>query len=247
MVCRGGDVYGDGVNIASRIEPLAEPGGISLSEDVSRQVGNKLQEPVMPAGQHHLKNIDLPMRIYRVVLPWAPRRAYRHLPLTSLLRLRKALILALLSSPFFWTGLTQWAPVQALESRSPAVLPSKGFQKLHKSSFETEPGLARKGSLTTLKSSEKTKQNPGDEVQERLPTQSDRPTESRGKPEDKLEKDRKRKGAGNKKKVGQQEDKKKRNREIVGRIREFLEVVSRVKGKNKRKGKIDGDQLSQLF
>ncbi|MBC8042347.1 MAG: hypothetical protein IAF08_02770 [Rhizobacter sp.] len=66
VVHRGGDVYGDGVNIAARIEPLAEPGGICVTEDVYRQVQNKLDVPMMRLGQGDLKHIDIPVGIYKV-------------------------------------------------------------------------------------------------------------------------------------------------------------------------------------
>jgi class 3 adenylate cyclase/tetratricopeptide (TPR) repeat protein/tRNA A-37 threonylcarbamoyl transferase component Bud32 len=65
------DVFGDGVNIASRIEPFAEPGGICLSEDVANQIRNKVRFPVVRLAESpQLKGIDRPVQIYRVVLPW---------------------------------------------------------------------------------------------------------------------------------------------------------------------------------
>jgi TolB-like protein/Flp pilus assembly protein TadD len=63
-------VHGDGVNIAARMEPLAQPGGICISEDVARQVRNKIPYPVQQLGAEKLKNIALPMDIYGIVLPW---------------------------------------------------------------------------------------------------------------------------------------------------------------------------------
>jgi adenylate cyclase len=73
VVFRQGDVYGDGVNIASRIEPLAEPGGICVSEDVARQIQNKIEHQLIRLGKGELKNIKLPVNIYRFVLPWKKR------------------------------------------------------------------------------------------------------------------------------------------------------------------------------
>ncbi len=67
---RENDLYGDGVNIASQIEPLAAPGLICISEDVARQIENKIKEPILRLGKRELKNIDLPMAIHRIVLPW---------------------------------------------------------------------------------------------------------------------------------------------------------------------------------
>ena len=63
-------VHGDGVNIAARIEPLAPPGGICISEDVARQIRNKMPYPVLKIGAEKLKNISMPMDIYCIVLPW---------------------------------------------------------------------------------------------------------------------------------------------------------------------------------
>ena len=67
---REDDLYGDGVNIASQIEPLAAPGGVCISEDVARQIENKIKEPILRLGKSELKNIELPMAIHRIVLPW---------------------------------------------------------------------------------------------------------------------------------------------------------------------------------
>src|SRR5213079_3381496 len=70
VVHRGGDVYGDGVNIASRIEPVAGPGGICVSMDVERQVRNALEARFEKLAPTDLKNISVPMDLFRIVLPW---------------------------------------------------------------------------------------------------------------------------------------------------------------------------------
>ena len=65
------DVFGDGVNIAARIQPFAEPGGICLSEDVANQIRNKVQCPVVRLAESpQLKNIDRPIQVLKIVLPW---------------------------------------------------------------------------------------------------------------------------------------------------------------------------------
>src|SRR5690348_11036396 len=73
VVHRGGDVYGDGVNIASRIEPLADAGGICESMDVERQISNALETRFEKLAPTELKNIAVPMELFRIVLPWEHR------------------------------------------------------------------------------------------------------------------------------------------------------------------------------
>ncbi len=70
VVHLGDRVHGDGVNIAARVEPLADPGGICLTEDFARQIRNKLEEPLMKLGRPELKNIRSPQCLYKIVLPW---------------------------------------------------------------------------------------------------------------------------------------------------------------------------------
>jgi adenylate cyclase len=59
-----GDLMGDGVNIAARLEAIAEPGGICLSEDAYRQVRGRLELAVRDLGPTQLKNIAEPIRVY---------------------------------------------------------------------------------------------------------------------------------------------------------------------------------------
>jgi adenylate cyclase len=76
-----GDIFGDGVNVAARLEGVAEPGGICLSEDAQHQVQGKLDVTFEDAGQQQLKNIARPVRVFRVALDdahaaapiWPPR------------------------------------------------------------------------------------------------------------------------------------------------------------------------------
>lgn len=70
VVSRDGDVFGDGVNIAARIQAAAPPDGILVSEDVARQVQNKLEVGLINLGKGKLKNINLPVDIYALQLPW---------------------------------------------------------------------------------------------------------------------------------------------------------------------------------
>ncbi len=68
IIIDGDDILGDGVNIAARIEGVAAPGGISLSEDAWRQVQSKVAAKFFDDGEHSLKNIAGPVRVYRVEL-----------------------------------------------------------------------------------------------------------------------------------------------------------------------------------
>ncbi len=61
-----GDIYGDGVNVAARLETLAEPGGVCISDAVRTAIGNKLPFQYVSIGEHQVKNITEPVRAYRV-------------------------------------------------------------------------------------------------------------------------------------------------------------------------------------
>jgi class 3 adenylate cyclase len=61
-----GDLLGDTVNIAARLEALAEPGGVCLSEDTYRQIRDRLTEPCIDLGEKRLKNIARPIRAYAI-------------------------------------------------------------------------------------------------------------------------------------------------------------------------------------
>lgn len=63
-----GDIYGDGVNVAARLEALAKPGGICISESVRSSIGNKGDLDYEYLGEQKVKNIEQPIRAYHVVL-----------------------------------------------------------------------------------------------------------------------------------------------------------------------------------
>ncbi len=63
-----GDIYGDGVNVAARLESLAEPGGICISDAVRSAIGKKLDLDYDDLGEQEVKNIAEPVRVYRVVM-----------------------------------------------------------------------------------------------------------------------------------------------------------------------------------
>jgi len=63
-----GDIYGDGVNVAARLESLAEPGGVCISDAVRSAVGKKLNLAYKDLGEQQVKNIVEPVRAYQVLL-----------------------------------------------------------------------------------------------------------------------------------------------------------------------------------
>jgi len=75
-----GDVYGDGVNIAARIEPLAEPGALCLSDNAYQQIKGKLSIDIIDMGEQQLKNIGQPVRVYSVCSEGAATRPTLSLP-----------------------------------------------------------------------------------------------------------------------------------------------------------------------
>lgn len=66
VIADGDDIYGDGVNIAARLESIAEPGGLCVSGPVYDQIKNKLYLGYDDLGQRQVKNIDEPIRVYKV-------------------------------------------------------------------------------------------------------------------------------------------------------------------------------------
>src|SRR5499425_2105491 len=65
IIIDGEDIFGDGVNVAARLESIAEPGGICVSDDAYRQVRDKLKIVFDDTGEQQLKNIARPVRVYR--------------------------------------------------------------------------------------------------------------------------------------------------------------------------------------
>jgi class 3 adenylate cyclase len=78
IIIEDDDIFGDGVNIAVRLEGIAEPGGISISDDAHRQIRGKVDITFEDLGSQSLKNIAEPMRVWRVpngrAVPAVPNR-----------------------------------------------------------------------------------------------------------------------------------------------------------------------------
>ena len=76
-----GDISGDAVNVASRIEPLAEDGGVCLTRQVYDHVQNKFELPLESLGSKSLKNVAVPVEVYKMVMPWDEGKAAPHIQL----------------------------------------------------------------------------------------------------------------------------------------------------------------------
>src|SRR5881296_4185843 len=106
---RDGDVYGDAVNIASRIQRLADPGGVCITQQVFDHVRNNEGFRTIPLGQSQLKNVQIPTVVYRVLPPTEGTKLTK----SDVLEPRRvaALPLAILSSDhqdeYFADGLTE--------------------------------------------------------------------------------------------------------------------------------------------
>ena len=74
VVVSQGDISGDAVNVASRIESLAEDGGVCLTRQVYDHVQNKFEIPLKSLGTKVLKNVSAPVEVYRMVMPWSDEK-----------------------------------------------------------------------------------------------------------------------------------------------------------------------------
>lgn len=83
VIVEEGDIFGDGVNVAARLEGLAEPGGISVSQSVRELARGKLELEFQDLGEVTVKNIALPIRVYRVVPEDSPAKSGSAQPVTS--------------------------------------------------------------------------------------------------------------------------------------------------------------------
>ena len=106
IVIDGDDIFGDGVNVAARLESLAEPGGISITGDVYRQVESKLDIRFQDQGERRVKNIAKPLRVYRVLMEGAapktkPETEEKH-PKPWRRALAAAVVAAVIGVPAIW-------------------------------------------------------------------------------------------------------------------------------------------------
>jgi TolB-like protein/class 3 adenylate cyclase/Tfp pilus assembly protein PilF len=161
IVHREGDVYGDGVNIASRIQPVAGIGGICISVDVERQIHNALEARFEKLAPVELKNVEVPMDLFRIVLPWErpsptaakseiripkPETGIRRMPWHEVV-LALLLVAALIAVGFFFlrhrasqqaSNTAASSPVGSVPEKSLAVLPFENLSEEKANAFFTE-------------------------------------------------------------------------------------------------------------
>ena len=133
VVYRENDVFGDGVNIASRIEPLAKPGGICLSQQVYDQVHNKFAGKFIKLGAVDLKNIQAPLNVYRLVLPWEKRRWAFTNQLAFRVRQKKTRAAVVIALVVFLLGIVSWQVFLKMRPDARALFQSAKILAQHSS------------------------------------------------------------------------------------------------------------------
>ena len=122
VVVEGDDLLGDGVNVAARLEQLCEPGGVLVSGTAYDQLQGKLGLPLEFTGEQRVKNIERPVRAYRVRLDGKAARRRSLMPRSR--RFRAAAVAVLLAAPVVGAG-AWWLlrPATVASYPSIAVLP----------------------------------------------------------------------------------------------------------------------------
>lgn len=129
VIVEGDDRFGEGVNIAARLEQLAEPGGIWVSSKVAREVEKKLAFGFQAMGPHKVKNISEPVEAYRVRLdgkPPPPRISYKPSQLAAVAAAAAAIIVLALGLGWWQFSASKRGPVAGGIPKV-AVLPFKNM------------------------------------------------------------------------------------------------------------------------
>ena len=122
VICEDGDIFGEGVNLAARLEQLAEPGGICITRNVHEQSRHRLPVGFVPMGRHRVKNVAEPVEVWRVQTDGVSAKARRkHYGVYRWRVPAAAVVLALLVAGGGWW---LWPATPALATKSAiAVLP----------------------------------------------------------------------------------------------------------------------------
>ncbi|HEX6092374.1 MAG TPA: adenylate/guanylate cyclase domain-containing protein, partial [Dongiaceae bacterium] len=130
----GANLFGDGVNVADRVQKLAEPGGICVARNVHDHLRNKAELAFEPMGEHQVKNISVPVSVYRVLVPGAARRPLAQRWLAVIQRRRRIATTVAVLLVIVIGGLAAWP---LLNPPAP-----RGFPKLAVLPFEDLSGGA---------------------------------------------------------------------------------------------------------
>lgn len=145
------DVMGDGVNIASRLQAEAPPGGICVSQTVYDVVKNRLGVKITPLGPRELKNIKEAMPVYQILLEAAGAKARFK---SSRARMWKTLSVGVVAAAVVFAGV--WVAVSLLRSRAepevaiPAGKPESGEERLNKARRDFLPSRDFAGMVRRL-------------------------------------------------------------------------------------------------
>ena len=131
VIVEGGNLFGDGINIADRVQKLAEPGGVCVSRNVYDQLRSKSEFKLEAMGEHRVKNIASPISLYRMLLGDAAKRRSIASRLSGLVR-RPGRVAAAGTVLFaVVAGLAVWQWYDGTSARdgfpSVAVLPFQNF------------------------------------------------------------------------------------------------------------------------
>jgi adenylate cyclase len=156
IIADGHDIFGDGVNVAARLEALAEPGGICVSRVVRDQIRDKLPYPFEDRGEQSVKNIARPMRVYALrpeavadlpvpSVPIVARHRRRNLGAPIVAAVAAVLIIAVIawwlwpatrSSP---TATVAGTPITASNAQPPAIAPRLSIVVLPFTNLSNDP------------------------------------------------------------------------------------------------------------
>ncbi|MXN67112.1 hypothetical protein GR183_19560 [Stappia sp. GBMRC 2046] len=126
VIGEGSDIYGDGVNIAARLEPLAPPGGICISAKVEEEIRGKIDTSFEPMGAQTLKNIPVPVETYAMRIdPSAPPVAKPRKRWLSVAGASVALLLAAAGGAYIYRSAGTQVAEPAREERMAHPLPDK--------------------------------------------------------------------------------------------------------------------------
>ena len=145
VVHREGDVYGDGVNVASRIQPVAGIGGICISVDVERQIHHALEARFEKLAPIELKNVQVPMDLFRIVLPWerdTPLKPERQKATPKSVIPKWALIGALILILIGIGSFLFWQRGKPKSSATASVIPEKSIAVLPFGNLSRDPDNA---------------------------------------------------------------------------------------------------------